>query len=652
MNLATRILGVVIFVSLLAGATYAAFQGFGTEPEVRSVELTGPSQVPSLLAGQQTPLSLGVENGGNAAAEVTMTAETDGFSFETNPAVTTVPARNSTDVNGLLTADADVEGQHNVTIVATGNGTDDRLASTSFEVTVSPPSPPEMSLDAVLPAVRPGDQAQFQAQLQNTAGAPQTVNVTLVNAEGAVEPQQVTLRPDGSGTASVTAEIPGSASIEQEVTVRARNDAGQTASASDKVSLVPSGEFAAEPLADSFTVRPGNDYTVSVAVVSNADVSGEITASGSNVVDANFTTLEPRSSAGGFVTLSVPSDAGDEVEQSFDVEVGDRTKTVTATVSTQLDGDQPTEGQQAELAYNGLVAEGGIFGTSYTGVAQGPFPESVHFQDGQQAQSMTVRIGAPQQRAPSGVVHAVENMTEGETQTITLEPEEAFGPERRTQELDATTELNRHEEVPKLLDGRNGEGIPKRQLPDQFDIENRTEGDVIDFETQAGDETIILRFKVVEMNDQTVILERVAEEGETITFYPPWPNATEVTSVNETTIVYTTTPPDSAQEEPFTWDANPNSQKAQWGNTTTVAEVNDTAILLRHQPEEGLEYTAQTGRLGQEKSFRVENVTADTITVSTPNPNPLGGETVTFDLTVTDISQAQQRRMPRGLGGR
>jgi FKBP-type peptidyl-prolyl cis-trans isomerase 2 len=442
----------------------------------------------------------------------------------------------------------------------------------------------------------------------------------------------------------VTVPVPQDASGTFGFDLVATNDANQTATASASVPVVADGEIAVEPLQSSFEVREGNRYTVPVAIVSNADVAGEVTATGDAVVATNFTALEPESSTGGFVTIEAP---GEATEQEIEVSVDDRTETVTVAVGPASDGPTPGEGEQAELRHTARLPNGTVVETAVPGIAQGSFPKSQYFQEGQGAQPLTVRMGGAG-GAPPGVASAAANMTEGESLTITLAPEDAYGPERRTQDLEATTELQREIEFDRRPDQL--QDFPRNRLPDAFDLEGKEEGDIVDFEQDVGDETIVLRFKILSLSEDTVSLERYAEEGETTTFYPAWPNATEVVSVTDETITYRSTPPDSASEEPFAWDQDPNSHQAKWGNTTTVDEMNETAIVLLHQPEEGIEYNVSS-RFGQERSYRVEDVTQDTITVSTPNQDPRGGETVTFDLTLVDISEAQQRGLPPGLGG-
>jgi FKBP-type peptidyl-prolyl cis-trans isomerase 2 len=651
MNLATRILGVAIFVSVLAGATYAAFQTLDTDPQFGTVEIQEPDQQPNVIAGQEAPVALSLENTGSQDTEVRLSADADGFTYETNPAVITVPAGNVTRANGVLGASVDLDGDHNVTIVAEENETGDEIASVEFSVTVAQPSPPELSLEAVEPAVRPGEDAHFQATIQNTVNAAQRVNLSVADDAGSVQPQQVPLQPDGSGTSQVTVPVPADASGSHAFEFVATNEAGQSQSLEASVPVVGEGEIVAEPLQSGFTVRPGNDYTVPVSIVSATDVSGEVTATGDDVVETSFDSLQARSSVGGFVTLTVPEDASDQFERTIDLDIGDRSKTITVDVATTTSDETPGENEQAKVEMTSRLPNGTVVETTVPGIGEGPFPKSQYFQPGQQRETVTVRMAGTQQQTPTGVLHAVENMTAGESLTVTLEPEDAYGPERRTQEMEATTELQREIEFQRRPDQL--QDFPKNRLPDAFDIENRTEGDVIPFEQDVGNETITLKFRVLELSEDTVSLERVAEKGETTTFFAPWPNATEVTLVNETTIVYRTTPPDSAQEEPFTWNQDPNSHQAKWGETTIVDTLNETAIVISHQPEEGIEYTVTTGRFGQqERSFRVENVTSETITLSTPNQDPRGGETVTFDLTVVDIGEAQQRRrLPPGIGG-
>ena len=154
--------------------------------------------------------------------------------------------------------------------------------------------------------------------------------------------------------------------------------------------------------------------------------------------------------------------------------------------------------------------------------------------------------------------------------------------------------------------------------------------------------TLQFKFRLTAKNEQTVTLERMERPGDKTTFYAPWPNATEVVDVTEDSIVFETTPPED--QGTFVWNVNPQSHQANWGATTTVASVNGTAIVLHHAPEEGITYAMSSRPGAPPEEWTVESVNQTQVHVSSPNPSPLGGETLVFDIYLLGFEQAQQRQ--------
>lgn len=646
MNLALRILGVAIFVSAVAGATFGAFQVYDQNPSYSSVKLTAPSDGPvTVLAGGSARVQLGLQNVGDTATNVTFTSATEGFSVTTQGGEVALSAGATQNARARLTAQAAATGTNEVTIRAV-NAQGQRLGSVTLEVNVIEGKAAQLSLDPNLPAVVPGQNLTLQGKATNPVNTTVQLNFTVEGVEGTVEPASARVPANGSSTVRVTVPVPSGASGSVSVTLVGENEAGDTTRASAQVPVLASGEIAVAPVFKDLAVRPGNEYAVPILVVSNLDQAANVTASGEHVVSTNFTQVEPRDALGGFATFRVPQDASGTITETISVQVGEATRTVEVSVNTAPEGETATQGKQAKVDYVGRLLNGQVFDSSVPEVANGPFPKSGTFRLRPGLQPITVPLNPNRPGVISGFMDALVGMTEGESKTVVLPPSEAYGPVRTHQNLSATTEVPRTQEVPRKIGP-----LPKSRLPPSFDIENKTVGDVITYNTTAGDVPITFHFEVVEKKEKTVTLKRLAEEGETTTFYAPWENATKVTKVNETTIVYTTTPPEDIGN--FTWDVNPRSHRAQWENATRVKSMNETTIVLISQPEEGTTYQASPRPRAPPKTYLIENVNQTTIHVSTPNDHPLAGKTLVFDLTLREVSQAEQRRrIPIGGGGR
>ncbi len=646
MNLALRILGVAIFVAAGAIATVGAFQAFDTGTDFTQVELSAPGDQPvRMLAGGSTSVSFGLQNTGDTAENLTLRSASDGFRLSATDRVVSVQPGGTTSAEARLSVDPGILGTRTVEVQAVRDGGDATLASTTVQVRVIEGGSVGLELSPNLPAVIPGENLTLQGEVTNPVSTAQTLNFTLSGVQGTVEPQSTQVQPNGTATVTVTVPVPSTASGSVDLVLQATNEANDTSSASASVPVLAEGEVAVGAVVDEAGIKPGNDYAVPILVVSNQAEPAEVTASGDHVTATDFDEVDARSSTGGFATLTIPESASGTLTETITVTVGEDERSVEVQVDTSPPGDEATTGKQVTVDYVGRLVNGSVFDTSLSAVAQGPFEKGESFRQRPGLQPIQLTLNPQRPGVIPGFFDALQNMSENESRTVRLSPSEAYGPVRTHENISATSEIERVNEVPRLL-----EDIPKQQLPASFDIENKTEGDVITFETESGDTPVTFEFELLRKGNRTVDLQRLAEEGDTTTFYGPWPNATEVTFVNETLIRYTTTPPDEPAE--FTWDVNPNSPQAEWENATTVQSMNETTIVLLHQPEEGLEYNASSGPRSPPQTYTVDEVTMDEIHVSTPNSHPLGGKTLIFDMTLLEVSDPPQRRsMPIG-GGR
>ncbi len=641
MNPALRVLGAVAVLLGIAGATYGAFATMDTDAQFASIGISEPDEPVTILAGGTTSVPLNVENLGEATEEVTLSTSTTGFTYDTQPA-TLDPGQTDT-LAGDLGADTSLEGEETVHVHAQREGTQQRLGLVSFPVTIIEPQTVNLTLSADLPAATPGGEITLTGEATNPMDTEQEVTFTLTGADGTVDPETTTVPAQGATTVSATATAPDDPGGTLTVTLTAENQAGQTVTADTQVPILDEGDIAAGPVFDEVTIAPESEYALPVLVVSDLPEPAPVTAEGEHVVRSEFGTVQPGEALGGFATLQTPADQTDAYEADVTLDIGDEQRSFTVLVDPVPSGDDAEDGMQVTVDYVGRLADGSVFDSSLPEVAYGPFPQSDQFQERPGLEPLQIPLNAQQPGVVQGFYEALVSMAEGESKTATLSPTEAYGPPRSHENITATTELDRQNPVPRFIDD-----FPIQQLPPEFEIENKEEGDILTLTQDQGEETLTFRFELTRKGEQSVDLERLADVGETTTFYPMWPGATEVIDITDEEIIYQTTPPEDAGA--FTWDADPQSAHAQWDNATRIEQVTDDQIVLRHTPEEGSTYTLQNPQQGPQE-YLVEDVGEEEIHVSTPNGHPLAGLTLTFDITMHAVEEVERPGGPTIGGG-
>jgi len=667
MNTSLRLLGVVAVAVAFAGAGYAAFTVYDQDAEVpTTIELSGPAEAQPtppggeasnpvlvdggeasnlvLVDGGSTSATLQAENTGARNATVTFSSPTDGFSYETDGEVE-VPANGTAPVRGTLAVEAGNVGENQtVTVVAQRADTGSEVASLDVGVDVIESQAPTLTLTPNAPGTLPGTEATVRVVAENPIDVEQTLNLTVDGPRATLESQQLTVSGGGTGYTLATVQVPQEATGTLDVSVTGTTEDRETTDAGASIPVVGEGELVAGAVVDELTLRSGERFGVPVIVVSGLDQPVDVTASGEHVVDAEIPGANATSATGGFVTVEAPADARDPFTTTVTLTAGDETRTLELEVDPSPDGRAAEPGTQVSADYVGRLADGGVFDTSLPAVAHGPFEKAEQFRARGGLQPLEIPLNPQRPGVVQGFYDLLVDLSEGESRTAVLTPDEAYGPTRTHENRSATTEINRVDEVTRFL-----RDIPRQQLPPDFNISEKEEGDEITYTVEQGGEEITFRFELLRKSEDTVDLERLAEIGETTTFYPTWPNATEVTDKNETHIFYETTPPEDTGA--FTWDANPNSHEAQWENATTVQSVNETTIVLLHQPEEGTTYEVSSSPRQPPSTYRVEAVGPEEIHVSTPNDHPLAGETLVFDVTLGDVSEREAPSGPTIGGG-
>lgn len=325
-----------------------------------------------------------------------------------------------------------------------------------------------------------------------------------------------------------------------------------------------------------------------------------------------------------WLTVAAPEDAetGDhQVAVALEGPDGQSQDAVVDVEITQPD-ETLAEGQIAMLHLTARTPEGTVAFTTDQNVSESHFPKTESFQAPQRPGPTQVPL-QQQAQLPGDLLEQL--IGAGVGQDLSAEIPEAFGPETIEQPQE------RQETVERSQEQQRSTEVP-RQIAEQQQL--------IDSSTQEGDELEIpgtpLPYVVDHLNETAVVLALDVEENETYTLHEPWPDGTEVTEVNQTTVTLYTTPTHEPGER-FTW--NPD-----WPEATEIVELTDDQIVLEHSPEVGTTYTQQ-GQQGQMVELTVAELTEEEIIVHQNNPHPLAGQTMTFEIHVDGVQEAPQGGM-------
>lgn len=288
------------------------------------------------------------------------------------------------------------------------------------------------------------------------------------------------------------------------------------------------------------------------------------------------------------------------------------------------------EQQRATVLYVGRLADGSLFNTNHPSFAEAPLPRADFYRAS--PGNLTIQTGLLSNPTDSGANvipgfwKGMLGMQKGETRTITIPPADGYGPKTLRETVDRETTLERRFE------------IEVRELPRPFasfaeHVRTTGQGNASDYDVGS---TFTLRegsnvwtFRITAMDATTVTYVPAPPVGAKFTLpsAPAWPNASVVESVNESVIVFYTTPTTEPGE---TFSFFP-----YWPDASEVARLTADEIVVRHSPAVGLQYSPG-GEAGQ-AAYVVESVNESGIVVTTESPNPLAGETLVFDVTVLEL---------------
>ncbi len=255
-------------------------------------------------------------------------------------------------------------------------------------------------------------------------------------------------------------------------------------------------------------------------------------------------------------------------------------------------------GDTVSVNYIGSYTDGEVFDTSYEQTAK----DEGLYTEGRDYSPLTFTVGAGQMIP--GFDSAVAGMKLGETKTVTISPEDAYGESDPEMIIDIPTALDR-----------------MMYLDSQFSISP------YDFENAFAKEAVLddivgemfpWNFKVISVSDENITLKYMMEIDDIFVMPQTAWNST-VIDMNETTITVMQNPVDGQIIETF------------FGPASIALE--DDRITLVVDIEVGKQIMIPSGQGGTVVSVNDDSITLDI------NP-PMAGKTLIFEITVENVTKA------------
>lgn len=327
----------------------------------------------------------------------------------------------------------------------------------------------------------------------------------------------------------------------------------------------------------------------------------------------------------GWVQFTAPADA-DEGDHDVVVTVdsGDgETRNVEYTLNVEQPESPIEEGQQVSTHVSARTQEGELVLTTQQDIANASLPHSEAYQPSQQFDPLPL----PAMHGANLFEEVVDGLiASGEGHTVTVEVPEFFGATTIEDDLPRTETVARDSQEQRFIE------IPRPQAEQQgFVSSDAQEGDPVDL-PQIPLDYVIEEFRDGEQGE-TVVIRADVDEGDRVTLQEAWPEAAEVTELDDEAVHLYVTPPQQEGDR-FTWVEG-------WDDATEITRMNETVIEVRHSPEEGLTYEETNPETGEEAEVTVIAVDDETITVSRVNLQPHAGETILLDMTIVEILEDQ-----------
>lgn len=319
------------------------------------------------------------------------------------------------------------------------------------------------------------------------------------------------------------------------------------------------------------------------------------------------------SEAAGWVGFAVPEDAAGTHEVVLRA-TGATQELVAITVNV-AEGEGLGEGASVLLDYVIRSEDGTVAVNTRADVESSPLERAAGYQPLPEHAPQPLRLSTDQ--LGEELYGPLISLPEGHSITIPLP--DFFGATEQEQPREETIE--RRTSVPRF------ETMDRRVAQQQGIIDASTrEGDVL----KAG----AFDYLVETLNETTLRVELDVEEGDRVTFYDAWADATVVEEQGPQQVVFRTDPP-VEEGAPFTWQPG-------WPEATEVVRMDNETILLRHSPEVGHTYQAQTQQGPVEQEILA--VEDDLIVVSLGNPHPLAGQDAYLEATM--VGRNDRPQMP------
>ncbi|MGQ0535432.1 MAG: FKBP-type peptidyl-prolyl cis-trans isomerase, partial [Methanobacteriota archaeon] len=227
----------------------------------------------------------------------------------------------------------------------------------------------------------------------------------------------------------------------------------------------------------------------------------------------------------------------------------------------------------------------------------------------------------PGSRIIEGFWTGLLGMLPGESRTLVLPPEVAYGNATAVVDEPRTTVLGRTIEWDRVYHGTV-----------------QTFADVVNETTVAGDTVYLsdennrwpLYVEAIEAENVTLRLEVAL--GDSYVVRPPacpaWAAPVRVAGVDEDDVrlEFVPPPPDAT----FTCFAH-------WPDASRVLRADPVEVVVQHSPAVGSTYEKAVGP-NQRQTARVIELLPDAVRVEAENPNPLAGHTLYFDVTVIETA--------------
>lgn len=361
-----------------------------------------------------------------------------------------------------------------------------------------------------------------------------------------------------------------------------------------------------------------------VAELATVNVSGALFPAGSATV-----TVPAGDNMTAFVPLQVPAGAAPGA-YPLDVTI---TTSEGATRTThgllQLRVLPPTQlgfddNASVDVIYTGrLAADGKVFNTNDPVVLGLNFLRTTTYLPSTGALPVQ---GGPQPQVVQGFYEALRGIQAGESRTVTIPSALAYGDATTQQTLDRLEVLDRDYVLPVQV-----ETVARATFDSYMNQTGQkgpfAPGDVFHF-IQGPNRW---PYKIATLDGSNVGYVVDVAAGQNYTLYPFWVNASAVISVNDSAVVFRTTPT-TAVGQAFT-------MRSYWPDMSALESVNDTKIVVKHSPPVGFKYTLPATQTQQAQDVTIESVNDTAIVTASPSNNPLAGQDLTFDILALDVAR-------------